>query len=269
VCRSVGTKTSHQGASAEQRERPRRGAAAGHTASRDDRGAEDGDGSLLGAGHADGVNRCEVGDQRAEQRQHDQRPGCDPGQRTAESGVTARRDVRRLRRLAVPVDVCDEAVLESGPGSPAQLELGSMRRHFAAGEVGGPAGDGHDLHIGDSLHGAVTYCVVVSGMAAAIATAVLLGDRRPAVLGVAAGAALAGPLLWDLILRRTGGRFFTDAPIIVFPVSYEDTVSGVFACALAALGLGLGPLRTDTGRRLAATATICGAAALVVDIYLY
>ena len=52
---------------------------------------------------------------------------------------------------------------------------------------------------------------------------------------VAGVAATLAPLLWDLILRHTGGRFFTDAPGVVFPVSYEDTGSGVFATALASL----------------------------------
>ena len=86
---------------------------------------------------------------------------------------------------------------------------------------------------------------------------------------VAGIAAALAPLLWDLILRHTGGRFFTDAPGVVFPVSYEDTGSGVFATALAALHLGFGPLRATSGRLLALTASVCGLAALLVDIYLY
>lgn len=78
-----------------------------------------------------------------------------------------------------------------------------------------------------------------------------------------------GPLVWDLILRHTGGNFFVDAPGLVFPVSFEDTGSGVFATASGALALGLGPLRASSGRRLAVAALLCGLAALLVDIYLY
>jgi hypothetical protein len=52
-------------------------------------------------------------------------------------------------------------------------------------------------------------------------------------------------------------------------VSYEDTGSGVWATALAALLLGFGPLRAATGRRLALTAMTCGLVALLVDVYLY
>jgi hypothetical protein len=44
-------------------------------------------------------------------------------------------------------------------------------------------------------------------------------------------------------LRR---QFFLDAPIPVFPISWQDTGSGVFTVAVAALLLGFGPLRTDT-----------------------
>jgi hypothetical protein len=39
--------------------------------------------------------------------------------------------------------------------------------------------------------------------------------------------------------------------------------------ALAALLFGFGPLRTANGQRLALTASVCGVAALLVDIYLY
>ena len=62
---------------------------------------------------------------------------------------------------------------------------------------------------------------------------------------------MVGPLAWDLILRHTGGDFFVDAPGLVFPISLEDTGAGVFATAIGALLLGLGPLRAASGRRVA------------------
>jgi hypothetical protein len=116
---------------------------------------------------------------------------------------------------------------------------------------------------------AVAYGVAISAVLAAAAVALLLGERRLPVLASAAVAAAIGPLAWDLILRDTGGQFFVDAPIVVFPVSYEDTGSGVFATAFAVLILGLGPMRADVARQLTLTAATCGVAALVVDIYLY
>src|SRR3954447_2593523 len=117
--------------------------------------------------------------------------------------------------------------------------------------------------------GATIWGVVASGFLAVLAVWLLLRDRRPAVLVASAAAAVLGPLLWDLILCHTGGDFFVDAPGYVFPVSFEDTGSGVFATAIAALVLGFGPLRTDTGRRVALNVVVCGLAALLVDIYLY
>jgi len=116
---------------------------------------------------------------------------------------------------------------------------------------------------------AVGYGVVLSAVLAAIALAFGLRERRVSVLVAAALAAAGGPLAWDVILRHTGGDFFVDAPGVVFPVSLEDTGSGVFATALATLLLGFGPLRAATARRLALAAATCGVAALLVDIYLY
>jgi hypothetical protein len=117
--------------------------------------------------------------------------------------------------------------------------------------------------------GATIWGVFASAALAAIGLWFLLKERRVPVLIAGAAAALLGPLLWDLVLRHTGGKFFVDAPGYVFPVSYEDTGSGIWATAIAALLLGFGPLRAATGRRLALNALICGLAALLVDIYLY
>jgi len=117
--------------------------------------------------------------------------------------------------------------------------------------------------------GAVVWGIVASAVLAVVLVRFALRERGPSVLVAAATAALVAPLLWDLILRHTGGDFFVDAPGLVFPVSFEDTGSGVFATALGSLLLGFGPIRGDSGRRVALTALMCGVAALLVDIYLY
>jgi hypothetical protein len=117
--------------------------------------------------------------------------------------------------------------------------------------------------------GAVIWGVLASAALAVLAARFLFRERRPVALAAIALAALLGPLLWDIILRHTGGDFFVDAPGYVFPVSLEDTGSGVFATAIASTLLGLGPLRSDAGRRVATMALVCGVAALLVDIYLY
>jgi hypothetical protein len=117
--------------------------------------------------------------------------------------------------------------------------------------------------------GATIWGVLASAALAVVAAWFLLRERRAGVLVATAAAALLGPLAWDLILRHTGGKFFVDAPGYVFPVSWEDVGSGVFAAAFAALLLGLGPLRADTGRRVALNVLLCALAALLVDTYLY
>jgi hypothetical protein len=102
--------------------------------------------------------------------------------------------------------------------------------------------------------GSIAYGAALSAPAAAAAVALVLRERRPAVLVAAALAAGLGPLVWNAILRDTGGDgFFVDAP----------------STAAAALVLGLGPLRAATGRRVALVALVCGLAAFLVDVYLH
>lgn len=117
--------------------------------------------------------------------------------------------------------------------------------------------------------GAVTLGVVLSGVLAVGAVALLLRERRAGVLFGAGLAAALAPLCWDLTLRHTGGDFFVDAPGYVFPISFEDAGSGIYATALVAVVLGFGPMRDDRSQRTALAAVACGAAALLVDIYLY
>jgi hypothetical protein len=118
--------------------------------------------------------------------------------------------------------------------------------------------------------GALAWGIAASGLLA------LLGVRFPPprtairCSGYVAAAALLVPLLWDhLILRRTGGRFFVDAPVTRSQSATKTPAQRVFATALAALVLGFGPLRADSGRRVALPSLICGLSALLVDIYLY
>ena len=112
-------------------------------------------------------------------------------------------------------------------------------------------------------------CVVRSGggaprVSSLGATAVSPCWRRSALSGG------AGPLFWNAILHRVGAsEFFVDAPIAVMPASWQDTGSGVFTVAVAALVLGFGPGGNDAGRRVAWLALLCGLAAFLVDVYLY
>jgi hypothetical protein len=118
--------------------------------------------------------------------------------------------------------------------------------------------------------GSIAYGAALSGVAAAALVALMLRERRPPQLIAAGICAAAGPLAWNAILRDVGASgFFVDAPVSVLPASWQDTGSGVFTIAIAAVVLGLGPLAATSARRLAGVALLCGLAAFLVDVYLY
>lgn len=116
----------------------------------------------------------------------------------------------------------------------------------------------------------IVYGAVLSAVVAAALLTAATRARRPAVIVTGALAAAAGPLAWNAVLRAAHGeQFFTDAPIPVFPVSWQDTGSGVFTLAVAVLAYGLGPLRLEPARRTVGYALTAAVAAFAVDIYLY
>lgn len=114
----------------------------------------------------------------------------------------------------------------------------------------------------------IGYGAALSALVAAVLLALAVRGRRPAVIALGTAAAVIGPVAWNAILRATNGsQFFVDAPIAVFPVSWQDTGSGVFTLAAAVLTFGL--LRDEPSRRVAGFALLAAIAALVVDVYLY
>jgi hypothetical protein len=118
--------------------------------------------------------------------------------------------------------------------------------------------------------GAIAYGAALSAILAVLLVLLVARERRPVALGSVAAGAIAGPVVWNAILRATNGsQFFTDAPIPVFPISWQDTGSGVFALAALTLILGFGPLHAAPGRRVALLAGLGALGALLVDIYLY
>lgn len=116
----------------------------------------------------------------------------------------------------------------------------------------------------------IAYGAALSAALSAVLVALLIRPRQPLVIVTAGLAAGAGPVAWNAILNVVHAPgFFTDAPITVFPVNWQDTGSGVFALTVAALALGLGPLGTAPGRKVAIASILAAVAALVVDVYLY
>ena len=115
----------------------------------------------------------------------------------------------------------------------------------------------------------ILYGAALSALLAALLLAAAVRGWRFDILIPGAVAALAGPIAWNAILHSVHGeRFFTDLPFIIFPISWQDTGSGVFTLAAATLAYGL--LRGDEpARRATRYALLAAVAALLVDIYLY
>lgn len=116
----------------------------------------------------------------------------------------------------------------------------------------------------------ISYGAALSALAALVLAFLVARERHPETLVAVAFGAFVGPFAWNAILRAVNApQFFVDAPLRVFPVSWQDTGSGVFAFAALALVLGVGPLRPAPSRRLVFLAGIGSVAALVVDVFLY
>ena len=117
---------------------------------------------------------------------------------------------------------------------------------------------------GTILYGATLAAAAAAGLG------VLARVRSPIVAVVMAVSAAGGSIGWNAILRATHAEeFFTDAPVAVFPASWQDFGSGVFTLATASVLLGLGPLANERARRLTTLALLAGAGAFLVDVYLY
>jgi hypothetical protein len=68
---------------------------------------------------------------------------------------------------------------------------------------------------------------VLSGVVAFVALFFAVRPRRPAVAAAGAADTVLGAVAWNAILRAAhGDQFFTDAPLVVLPASWQDTGSG-------------------------------------------
>ncbi len=113
----------------------------------------------------------------------------------------------------------------------------------------------------------IAYGAVLSAFVALAMVFLVARERRPLTLALVALSALAAPLAWNAVLHaRHGSEFFVDAPVPVFPVSWQDTGSGVWTLALASV---VQNLTQKSTRRSLALALLTAIAAWLVDIYLY
>ena len=93
--------------------------------------------------------------------------------------------------------------------------------------------------------------------------------RRPAhPASPRRSAPLARPAARPTRRAATGAEgFFVDIPFKPFPVSWQDTGSGVFTLAAAALAYAA--MGTERTRRTTGYGLLAAIGALLVDIYLY
>jgi hypothetical protein len=117
----------------------------------------------------------------------------------------------------------------------------------------------------------IAYGGALSALLAGVLVALVArGQHRVRIALTAALGAAVGPIAWNAILRAThASTFFTDAPIVVMPASWQDTGSGVFTLGATTILLGLGPLRHQPAPRTVSLALLAGLAAFLVDVYLY
>lgn len=118
--------------------------------------------------------------------------------------------------------------------------------------------------------GRIFYGATLSAAVAALVVIFALRERHIGAVVSAVLATAAAPIGWNAILRAThAANFFTDAPIAVFPASWQDFGSGVFTLAAVSVVLAVGFLRRATAGRVATLAAGCALAAFLVDIYMY
>jgi len=119
--------------------------------------------------------------------------------------------------------------------------------------------------------GQIIYGAALSAIVTAVVFVVVRRERSGQVVALAAAASLVGPLAWNAILHRAATAadgFFVDIPFKPFPVSWQDTGSGVFTLAVAAVVFGLALRDERAGRALSLSVT-AAVVAFMVDIYLY
>jgi hypothetical protein len=116
----------------------------------------------------------------------------------------------------------------------------------------------------------ILYGVALTAVGETALTVVVSRWRHPALAGTAVVGAVLAVLGRQAVLHVTHAwEFFTDLPFAPFPVSWQDTGSGVTALAVTALALAYGPLRRDPAPVAATLAAASGTVALLVDVYLY
>jgi Family of unknown function (DUF6518) len=96
----------------------------------------------------------------------------------------------------------------------------------------------------------------------------VLRERDRQTLVVVAVAVCAGTWLWNAMLNvRHATVIDGDIPFKPFPISWQDTGTGIFAFAFATFALLATVHRSTPGHRTLKVAGIAAAAAFLIDVY--
>src|SRR5215216_3857924 len=111
------------------------------------------------------------------------------------------------------------------------------------------------------------FAVVAGVLSAAVLWALWPWARLTRRLVTAGVATTVGFTLWNLTLNATQAvpNFDVDAPVI--RLSWADAGSGVFACLVTALVLGLVTDRGEPAGRVMGAAAIAGLVAIALDLF--
>ena len=118
-----------------------------------------------------------------------------------------------------------------------------------------------------ALRDIVLFAVVAGVLAAAVLWAAWRWARQNRRFIVAGVTTAVGFAIWNLTLNATEAvpSFNVDAPVI--PLSWADAGSGVFACLVTALVLGLVTDRDQPAFRVVGAAAIAGLVATALDLF--
>jgi hypothetical protein len=115
----------------------------------------------------------------------------------------------------------------------------------------------------------IAYGLALTALFEVILTLAVPRWRRPAFVATTTVVAVLAVLGWQYVLRAThASQFFTDLPFRPFPISWQDTGSGVVTLALTPV-LAYGPMRRRAATEVANLSLAAGLVALIVDIYPY
>jgi hypothetical protein len=111
------------------------------------------------------------------------------------------------------------------------------------------------------------FGVLAGGVAAAALWLLWRWSRQLYRFAIAGSTTTLGWLAWNFTLNATQAvpNFDVDAPVV--RISWADVGSGLMACLVTVLVLGLITDRGEPAQRVVGAAAIAGVAALVVDLF--